>query len=87
MQYILDLGDPIYSEPVIKRFLGKVCLLSKQKFSSNVIEKCIRVSEPSTKKRLIEEMLDASELERLLRDSFANYVIQTAVSVASRIGS
>ncbi|RPA84704.1 ARM repeat-containing protein [Ascobolus immersus RN42] len=82
VQYILDLGDPVYSEPVIKRFLGKVCLLSKQKFSSNVIEKCIRVSEPPTKKRLIEEMLDTSELERLLRDSFANYVIQTALESA-----
>lgn len=32
---------------------------------------------------LIEEMLQPSELDRLLRDSFANYVIQTALDYAN----
>lgn len=31
---------------------------------------------------LIEEMIDQTELEKLLRDSFANYVIQTALEYA-----
>lgn len=39
VQYILDLGEPRLAEPLINRFRGKVCSLSKQKFSSNVIEK------------------------------------------------
>jgi hypothetical protein len=30
---------------------------------------------------MIEELLDPTELEKLLRDSYANYVIQTAVSL------
>lgn len=42
--------------------------------------KCIRVAEPATKNRFIEEMLNPAELEKLIRDSYANYVIQTAVS-------
>ncbi len=29
---------------------------------------------------MIEEMLNPNELEKMLRDSFANYVVQTAVS-------
>lgn len=29
---------------------------------------------------MIEELLQPNELEKLVRDSFANYVIQTAVS-------
>lgn len=33
------------------------------------------------KQLLIEEMLQSNELERMLRDSYANYVIQTAVSL------
>ena len=36
------------------------------------------------KQLLIEEMLQQNELERMLRDSYANYVIQTAVSFAPR---
>ena len=39
VQYILDLGEPNLSEPVILQFRGMVCNLAKQKFSSNVIEK------------------------------------------------
>jgi hypothetical protein len=31
---------------------------------------------------LIEEMLDKDALEKLLRDSFANYVVQTSLDYA-----
>ncbi|KAL7271165.1 hypothetical protein RUND412_006099 [Rhizina undulata] len=82
VQYILDLGEATLSEPLIHKFRGRVCELSKQKFSSNVIEKCLRVAELSTKKLLVEEMLNPEELEKLLRDSYANYVIQTAMDYA-----
>lgn len=39
VQCIVDLADPMLSEPLILKFRGRVCDLSKQKFSSNVIEK------------------------------------------------
>ena len=39
VQYVLDLGDARFSDALIKRFIGSVCLFSAQKFSSNVIEK------------------------------------------------
>ena len=46
------------------------------------VPQCIRVAEQPTKKILIEEMLpNQAELEALLRDSYANYVIQTAVMI------
>jgi hypothetical protein len=82
VQYILDLNDARYSDAVIRQFIGNVCLLSVQKFSSNVMEKCIRVSEPSVRKQLIEELLNRTRLEKLLRDSFANYVVQTSLDYA-----
>ncbi|KAL0635529.1 hypothetical protein Q9L58_005460 [Maublancomyces gigas] len=74
-----DLNETQFSEPLILQFRGRVCELSKQKFSSNVIEKCIRVASPQSKKILLEEMMNQTELEKLLRDSYANYVIQTAI--------
>ncbi|TGZ77790.1 ARM repeat-containing protein [Ascodesmis nigricans] len=79
VQYILDLGEAKYSEPVVLQFRGRVCDLAKQKFSSNVIEKCIRVAEPATKKILIEELADPNEIQDVLKDCYANYVVQTAV--------
>lgn len=38
VQYVLELGVTRYSESVIQRFVNHVCILSVQKFSSNVIE-------------------------------------------------
>lgn len=83
VQYILDLNEPIFTEPLVAMFRGRVGQLSKQKFSSNVIEKCLRCAQDPSRDMLIEEMLQPVELERLLRDSFANYVIQTALDYAS----
>jgi len=83
VQYILDLNEPIFTEPLVAMFQGRVSQLSKQKFSSNVIEKCLRCAQEPSKDMLIEEMLQPAELDRLLRDSFANYVIQTALDYAN----
>ncbi|KAI1994799.1 hypothetical protein LOZ51_001322 [Ophidiomyces ophidiicola] len=82
VQYILDLAEPCFTEPLCQTFAGKVSMLSKQKFSSNVIEKCLRTAEFQSRRLLIQEMLPANELERMLRDSFANYVVQTAMDYA-----
>jgi hypothetical protein len=39
VQYVLDLGNPVFEDNLIRQFVGHVCELSVQKFSSNVIEK------------------------------------------------
>ncbi|KAF8547755.1 ARM repeat-containing protein [Imleria badia] len=70
--YILDLNDNRFSDGVIHQFTGN-------KFSSNVIEKCIRVAEHSTRKMLVEELLNRSRLEKLLRDLYGNYCVQVGV--------
>ncbi|KAJ3843525.1 ARM repeat-containing protein [Lentinula raphanica] len=82
VQYILDLNDNRFSDAVIRQFAGNVCALSVQKFSSNVIEKCIRVAEHNTRKMLIDELLNRTRLEKLLRDSYGNYCVQTALDYA-----
>lgn len=83
VQYILDLNEPIFTEPLVAMFQGRICQLSKQKFSSNVIEKCLRCAQDPSKDMIVEEMLQPRELDSLLRDSFANYVIQTALDYAN----
>lgn len=39
VQYVLDLNDSRFIEAIVRQFLGNVCALSMQKFSSNVVEK------------------------------------------------
>ncbi|KAL8838035.1 MAG: hypothetical protein Q9170_002316 [Blastenia crenularia] len=82
LQYIVDLQESVFTNPLCYSFQGNIPLLSKQKFSSNVIEKCLRGAESHVSRMMIEEMLNANELEKMLRDSFANYVVQTAIDYA-----
>lgn len=82
VQYILDLGEPRFTEPLCKSFESNVSFLSKQKFSSNVVEKCIRCCSQETRRFLVAEIMVPAELEKVLRDSYANYVIQTAMDYA-----
>ncbi|KIX09150.1 uncharacterized protein Z518_00228 [Rhinocladiella mackenziei CBS 650.93] len=82
VQYILDLDEAAFTKPLCESFFGRVPALSKQKFSSNVIEKCLRTADSETKEAMIDEMLRGNELEKMLRDSFANYVVQTAMEFA-----
>ncbi|KAL7799708.1 putative RNA-binding protein [Trichoderma ceciliae] len=83
VQYIIDLNEPTFTEPIVGMFQGCISQLSRHKFSSNVIEKCLRCAQAPSKDMIVEEMLIASEMERLLRDSFANYVIQTALEFST----
>ncbi|OAA59257.1 Armadillo-like helical [Cordyceps fumosorosea ARSEF 2679] len=83
VQYIIDLNEPTFTEPVVATFKGCIGQLSRHKFSSNVIEKCLRCAQPPSKDMIVGEMLVPAEIERLLRDSFANYVIQTALEFAT----
>ena len=83
VQYIIDLNEPTFTEPIVAMFSGCVSQLSRHKFSSNVIEKCLRCAQGPSKDMIVEEMLTAQEIERLLRDSFANYVVQTALDYAT----
>ncbi|KAF1970172.1 ARM repeat-containing protein [Bimuria novae-zelandiae CBS 107.79] len=82
VQYILDLNDMSFTTPLCLGFQGHIAELSKQKFSSNVIEKCVRCAELDVKAVMIEEMMHEEELEKLMRDSYGNYVIQTALEFA-----
>lgn len=84
LQYIVDLNDPTFTNPLCYVFQKSIPSLSKQKFSSNVIEKCLRHAEPHVASMMIDEMLNTNELEKMLRDSFANYVVQTALDYSDR---
>ncbi|KAK0747651.1 armadillo-type protein [Apiosordaria backusii] len=84
VQYIIDLNEPTFTEPLVAQFRGHILTLSKHKFSSNVVEKCLRCASEGSKDMIVTELLDAGgEIERFLRDSYANYVYQTALDYAS----
>jgi len=70
-----------FTPKIIQNLLGHIPELSVQKFSSNVIEKCLQVASPEQYSAIIQEISEANLLE-LLQDRYANFVIQTALDVA-----
>ena len=65
-------------------FYGKCLFFSIQKFSSNVIEKCIQKSEEFTLKFINEICSDENSICILLKNNYGNYVIQTTLKVCDK---
>ncbi|CAK9222237.1 unnamed protein product [Sphagnum troendelagicum] len=81
VQYILDLKTAWSSTEVMTRLEGNYAFLSMQKFSSNVVEKCLKLGVEESRSRLVRELTTSPHLGQLLQDQYANYVIQSALSV------
>lgn len=91
MQHILERGHPGDREEILKVVLGSVVNFSKHKFASNVIEKCIKFGTFEQRKRIWHEVMlgnesydvevvsDDSALALMMKDQYANYVIQKLV--------
>ncbi|PRP87418.1 hypothetical protein PROFUN_00629 [Planoprotostelium fungivorum] len=83
VQHILE-KHPVSdrSQVLISRLLGSITELCVQKFSSNVVEKCLKMSNADNKHAFLVELTQSEMLSQLLGDRFANFVIQTALDVA-----
>ena len=70
VQYVLDLGQGEATGCIMKQLEGHYPELSQQKFSSNVVEKCLKLSGPNladARERVIREILSSNMLPRLLQ--------------------
>eukprot|EP01012_Entosiphon_sulcatum_P065286 TRINITY_DN941_c0_g1_i1.p1 TRINITY_DN941_c0_g1~~TRINITY_DN941_c0_g1_i1.p1 ORF type:complete len:719 (-),score=113.03 TRINITY_DN941_c0_g1_i1:310-2466(-) len=83
VQYVLDMEVDYVNVQILREFLGHVCSLAVNKFSSNVIEKCLRIASNELRQLYIDELTDPTRLPSLLQDGFANYVVQTGLTVAN----
>eukprot|EP01018_Ginkgo_biloba_P011409 Gb_41364 [translate_table: standard] len=82
VQYVLDLDFPWATLEILVQLEGNYAYLSMQKFSSNVVEKCLKLSAEENRKHIILELINSSRLGQLLQDPYANYVVQSALAVS-----
>ncbi|XP_027357746.1 putative pumilio homolog 8, chloroplastic [Abrus precatorius] len=80
VQYIIEMETPNASSKLLGQFKGNYVNMSTQKFSSHVVEKCLKHIGDS-RSRIVRELLSAPHFEQLLQDPYANYVIQSALTV------
>lgn len=67
---------------ILEKILEKIIQYSNQKFSSNVIEKCIIISSSDYKKRYLAEITKPDRLIELMKNKYGNYVIFKILSQA-----
>lgn len=91
IQHTLERGNSSDRAEIMRVVLGSVVSFSKHKFASNVIEKCIKYGDLDQKKKILHEVMlgnedfnkievdDSSPLALMMKDQYANYVIQKLV--------
>ncbi|KAK2659726.1 hypothetical protein Ddye_006259 [Dipteronia dyeriana] len=79
VQYIIELKIPSVIANLHSQFGGHYVQLARQKFSSHVVEKCLR-NFGEIRSQIVHELLSVRNFEQLLQDPFANYVIQSALA-------
>lgn len=86
IQHILEHGKAQDKSQIIAKIRGQVLTLSKHKFASNVVEKCVAFGSAKDRQLLIEEVIQSKAdgtmpLIIMMKDQFANYVIQKMLDV------
>nr|XP_018913429.1 PREDICTED: pumilio homolog 2 isoform X6 [Bemisia tabaci] len=83
IQHVLEHGKPEDKSLLINAVRNKVLALSQHKFASNVVEKCVTYSTRAERALLIEEVcgFNDSALHVMMKDQFANYVVQKMLDV------
>jgi hypothetical protein len=85
VQYALDGNPKRLADPVARVMTAKLAPLASQKYSSNVVEKLLRVAPPETRQMIIAALIGTEgTLAHLLKDPYGNYVVQTALALAAR---
>jgi len=74
IQYSLEFY-PNDCETILEKILVRVISYSSQKFSSNVIEKCLANAQPQYLKRVLGEIMKSDRLADLMKNKYGNYVL------------
>ncbi|KAF8077930.1 armadillo-type protein [Lyophyllum atratum] len=87
VQYVLEHGKPHDRALIISKLHGQILPLARHKFASNVCEKALVCADAETRRKLIEEIITVrpdgvSPITGMMKDQYANYVLQRAMVVA-----
>ncbi|KAJ4972420.1 hypothetical protein NE237_005519 [Protea cynaroides] len=80
VQFVFELRIPWANINVLDQLEGNYGYLSMQKYSSNVVEKCLKYAGEEGCPRIIQEFINNSQLDQILLDPYGNYVIQAALN-------
>jgi hypothetical protein len=88
IQHILEKGKPKDKAFVVSKVKGSVLNMSRHKFASNVVEKCVSFGTIQDRQQILDEVIvtkpdGTTPLYTMMKDQFANYVVQKLLDVAN----
>lgn len=88
IQHILEKGKPNDRAFVIGKVKGNILSMSKHKFASNVVEKCVSFGSSADRQEIFDEVITTkadgtTPLYTMMKDQFANYVVQKLLDLSS----
>ena len=85
IQYLVEHGTDNDRDLVMRFVVGNTAELAQQKYSSNVVEKCLAKASPEICDQMMAEIADPEVIQDLLYHRFANYVVQRALKQATAV--
>ncbi|KDO54470.1 hypothetical protein CISIN_1g004281mg [Citrus sinensis] len=79
VQFVFELRLPWATMDILDQLEGNYGDLSMQKYSSNVVEKCLKYGDDERRAHIIQELISNAHLDQVMLDPYGNYVIQAAL--------
>ena len=80
IQYIMDNWDMNQLNDFIKKIMENIYKLSRQQFSSNVVEKAIEKLDDETREKMIRKLCFENNFILLLKNKFGRFVLQKSIN-------
>ena len=79
VQILLNSTDLSYCGNIIETIVNNYLSLSMQKFSSNVVENCIKYGDENSVKKIYKAIIEQEKLESLLNNNYGNFVLEKLI--------
>ena len=80
VQSLISNTDLSHCDVIIDTIVQNYLSLSMQKFSSNVVENCIKYGKESTIKKIFKNIVEQEKLESLLNNNYGNFVLEKLIA-------
>eukprot|EP01134_Creolimax_fragrantissima_P005880 CFRG5880T1 len=90
IQHVVEQGSPEDRNKIVDKIKGHILLMSQHKYASNVVEKCLMHAAAEQRDAMIAEVLseadgEVSSLYLMMKDQYANYVVQKMLDAAGPV--
>ena len=79
VQSLITNTDLSYCDTIIDIIVQNYLSLSMQKFSSNVVENCIKYGKEVTVKKIFRQIIEQEKIESLLNNNYGNFVLEKLI--------